>query len=224
MGFWNRVGKFVETAIEVAPAIMGSLQQEAAKKQASMHKEAQIRVREHERKLDKAEKSEKMNDPNFARKVQEERDKLSRYYSVDSKVNDSPNSSGEMTYKGLTVSQWNQKWIPLGALDCLTADTLRQYNKVIGLYKMVMNGEVVYVGKAIEVANGGFRKRIRDYGRTSNSGRTHGSGKKIHENSDQLKVSILIVGSTFEEIKMVEALEIAMIKHLDPIWNVQHKR
>ncbi|MDL4842464.1 GIY-YIG nuclease family protein [Aquibacillus rhizosphaerae] len=224
MGFWNRVGKLVETAIEVAPVVMGTLQQEATKKQASMHQEAERRVREHEKKVSKAENSDRMSDPNFARKVKEEREILNRYYSPTSNTNVSPNSSGEITYKGLTVTQWNRKWIWLGPLDALSIDTLKHYNKVIGLYKMVINGNVVYVGKAIEFSNGGFRKRIRDYRRSSNSGRTHGSGRKIHENTGNLQVSILIVGSKSEDVKLVESLEIAMIKYLDPVWNVQHNR
>ncbi|THE11946.1 hypothetical protein E1I69_13115 [Bacillus timonensis] len=221
MGFWNKVGKVVGAVIDHAPEVIGALQQEAAKKQASLQKEADRRIKEHERKVTQAEKSNRMSDPDFARKVKEEKEKLNTYYNRGSQ---SKNASGEATYKGLTVSQWNQKWIRLGVLSSLTLEDLSRYNKHIGLYKAEMNGQVVYLGRAIEYNNGGFRKRLRDYVRNSDSARTHGSGQKMNENRDRVQISILIVGSSAEDVETVKALERAMISHLNVRWNVQHNR
>ena len=53
---------------------------------------------------------------------------------------------------------------------------LTPYNHCVGLYRHVINGKTMYVGRAIELHNGGFRKRLSDYCRESNSARKHTSG------------------------------------------------
>lgn len=229
VGFWNKVGKVVGAVIESAPEIMGALQQEGAKKQASLQKDFNRKIQEHERKVNVAANSNKMSDPEYARRVENEKKKIEnakvRQYTGNSESNAiKTNSSGEVTFGGLTVSQWNGKWVSLGLLSSLTLDDLRKYNKHIGLYKAEMNGQVAYLGKAIEYGNGGFRKRLRDYVRPSDSARTHGSGKKMNENADRLQISILIVGDTSEDVETVVALEKAMIAKLNVKWNVQHNR
>ena len=47
-------------------------------------------------------------------------------------------------------------WLPLGALS-ETSD-FSDYRKDIGVYRAIFNGEAVYIGKATELYNGGFRK------------------------------------------------------------------
>lgn len=229
MGFWNKVGKVVGTVIENAPEIMGALQKEGAKRQATMQKEMERKINNHERKVAQAANSNKMVDPNFAKRVQEEKEKIEKakvkLYTGDTNTNAvKMNSSGEVTFGGRTVSEWNNRWVSLGMLSSLTLEDLSPYNKKIGLYKGEMNGQVVYLGRAIEYNNGGFRKRLRDYVRESDSARTHGSGKKMNENANNIRISILIVGETSEDIDTVKALERAMITSQNLNWNVQHNR
>ncbi|MGE6415318.1 hypothetical protein ACQKDD_14235 [Planococcus kocurii] len=229
MSFWNKVGNLVGSIVEVAPEIMNSLHKEALKKQATMQKETERKINNHERNITQASKSNKMDDPNYARKVQEEKEKIEKakvrlYTGETSPTNVKVNSTGSVTFDGSTVSQWNSRWISLGMLSSLSLENLSQYNKKIGLYKAEMNGQVVYLGRAIEYANGGFRKRLRDYVRESDSARTHGSGKKMHENANAIRLSILVVGDSQEDVDTVKALEKAMINHLDVRWNVQHNR
>ncbi|WP_273854013.1 hypothetical protein [Guptibacillus spartinae] len=229
MGFWNKVGKAVGTAIEKAPEAAYKLQQESAKREVAMKKEVVRRLNENEAKVEAAEKSGRMKDPEFARKVHEGREKIEKVKSNINKPSSSygnlkTNSNGEVTYGGYTIRQWNGKWIQLGRLSSLTIDDLSQYNKQIGLYKAEKNGKTVYVGKAVEHSNGGFRKRLRDYVRGSDSGRTHGSGRKMFENREQISISILIVGDSANDVETVIALEQAMIGYNGPGWNVQHNR
>ena len=56
---------------------------------------------------------------------------------------------------GKTVEQWDKEWICIGPLK--TAN-LTPYNHCVGLYRHVVNGRTMYVGRAIELYNGGFRK------------------------------------------------------------------
>ena len=60
----------------------------------------------------------------------------------------------------------------------------------------MINGNTKYVGRSIELHNGGFRKRLSDYRRQSDSARTHSSGRTINENLDRIRTYILIVGNT----------------------------
>lgn len=131
---------------------------------------------------------------------------------------------GELRIGGLTLDQWDKKWIRLGNLNNLTLDNLKAFNKSIGLYKAEQYGTVKYIGRAIEYNNGGFRKRLRDYVRPSDSGRTHQSGQYMNVNADNLDIYILIVGDSAAQVATVKELERAMIQRYGNgfnIWNVQ---
>ncbi|NOI73987.1 hypothetical protein [Vibrio owensii] len=106
------------------------------------------------------------------------------------------------------------KWIQLGFLDESDCD-FSIYNKDIGVYKGELNGELVYIGKAIELNNGGFRKRLRDYTRESDSARNYPAGIKMFENKDKVIISISL-SDTVNEANMLEK---ELIKTLNPKWN-----
>ena len=55
----------------------------------------------------------------------------------------------------------NLNWVSLGALSEATSE-FSDYSRDIGVYRAILNGKVVYIGKATELSNGGFRKRLRD--------------------------------------------------------------
>lgn len=131
---------------------------------------------------------------------------------------------GEKKYGGFTLDQWDKRWIRLGNLEDLTIENLKPYNKSIGLYKATENGTVKYIGRAIEYNNGGFRKRLRDYVRPSDSGRKHQSGQRMNSNAENLVISILIVGNSVAQVETVKELEKTMIQrygNVSEIWNVQ---
>ena len=128
----------------------------------------------------------------------------------------SENSSG---ISGKTVSQWDNEWICIGPLK--TAD-LTPYNHCVGLYRHVVNGKTMYVGRAIELNNGGFRKRLSDYRRESNSARKHLSGRTINEHLDEITTYILVVGDTDEAVVETKRLEGKFIEYYGfPEWNKQ---
>ena len=134
------------------------------------------------------------------------------------------NTSSEPKIGGFTVDQWDKRWVRLGKLENLTIENLKPYNKSIGLYKATENGTVKYIGRAIEYNNGGFRKRLRDYVRPSDSGRKHQSGQSMNANAENLVISILIVGNSAAQVETVKQLEKAMIERygrVSDIWNVQ---
>lgn len=105
-------------------------------------------------------------------------------------------------------------WIRLGLLDESDCD-FSQYNKNIGVYKGELNCELVYIGKATEGNNGGFRKRLRDYTRESDSARNYPAGRKMFENKDKVIISI----SFTDSVNDAEIQEKELINTLDPKWN-----
>ncbi len=120
---------------------------------------------------------------------------------------------------GKTVEQWDKEWICIGPLK--TAN-LTPYNHCVGLYRHVVNGRTMYVGRAIELYNGGFRKRLSDYRRQSNSARKHLSGRTINEHLDEIITYILIVGDTEEAVLETKRLEGQFIAYYGySEWNKQ---
>lgn len=83
----------------------------------------------------------------------------------------------------------------------------------------MINGNTKYVGRAIELHNGGFRKRLSDYRRQSDSARTHSSGRTINENLDRIRTYILIVGKDEEAVAVTKQLEKEFIYKYRAEWN-----
>lgn len=121
----------------------------------------------------------------------------------------------------MNINEYERQWKCIGKLA--TAN-LNPYNHCVGLYKHVINGRIMYIGRAIELNNGGFRKRLSDYRRYSDSARKHKSGQIIHENLNNIITYILIVGNNQEAIIRTKQLEVEFIRKYRPPWNEDYKR
>jgi len=121
----------------------------------------------------------------------------------------------------------NSLWQDVGILGKLVTDkdweegliSISYLNKSIGLYKAILNDEVVYIGKATEWDNSGLTKRLRDYVRKSDSGRNYPSGQMMFNNKDNIHIQVLIVGDSKDSINTTECLEKLFIKEYNPKWN-----
>jgi len=110
-------------------------------------------------------------------------------------------------------------WKYIGTLDNVDASHL---SHLVGLYKAVLNGKIVYIGRAVEYNNGGLKKRLADYTRDSDSARKHKSGQLMHQNASDLKMYIMITGSDSDAANRARKLETEMINRYRPEWNVQY--
>ncbi|WP_407267716.1 hypothetical protein [Radiobacillus sp. PE A8.2] len=117
---------------------------------------------------------------------------------------------------GKTIQEWDREWRYVGTLSRIN---LTDFNKYVGLYKATLAGEVVYIGRAIEWNNGGFRKRLSDYRRESNSARMHESGQKMYQYRDDLSIELLIIGSNEQAAKVTSTIEGMMVGKYAPSWN-----
>ena len=77
------------------------------------------------------------------------------------------------------------------------------------------------IAGAIELNNGGFRKRLSDYRGESNSVRKHASGRTIYEHLDEIETYILVVGNTQEAVDITKKLAGEFVRRYDPEWNKQ---
>jgi len=109
-------------------------------------------------------------------------------------------------------------WIELGFLNENNCD-FSKYNKDIGLYRAKLKDKIVYIGKATELKNGGFRKRLRDYTRNSNSARKSESGRLMNKNQNQIIIEVLIFERNEKIIPSINAREQKEIDILQPEWN-----
>ena len=121
---------------------------------------------------------------------------------------------------GKTFSQWDSMWKCIGPL--LSAN-LTPYNHSVGLYKHVIDGKIVYIGRAIEYNNGGLRKRLSDYRREGDSAREHQSGQSIYNNLDKITTYVLVVGSDEKAAEMTKKLEPMFIAKYQPSFNRNFK-
>lgn len=117
-------------------------------------------------------------------------------------------------FEDKTLSEWDGRWQHIGTL---ATAKLSQLSSSIGVYRALLEGKVVYVGRAIERHNGGFRKRLRDYTRKSESGRKHRSGQRMHDNANLLEIEVLRTKS----VATAKVLEKHFIAKYRPSWNVR---
>ncbi len=120
-----------------------------------------------------------------------------------------------------SLSQWESKRKHVGTLS---GSDFSAYATYVGVYCAKLNGEIVYIGRATERNNGGFRKRLNDYTRKSESSRSHHSGQKMYEHKSELQISIIITGNNSEVSYIACQLELSLIYKYKPEWNNQHTK
>lgn len=113
-------------------------------------------------------------------------------------------------------------WISLGLLTETSTD-FSAYSKDIGIYRAILNGEVVYIGKATELDNGGFRKRLRDYTRFSQSARNYPAGELMYRHRNDIFIEIAVYERASKSIVDIAMHEAQLIRETNPKWNSNHK-
>ena len=116
----------------------------------------------------------------------------------------------------------NLNWISLGPLIETSTD-FSAYSKDIGLYRAILDGVVVYIGKATELHNGGLRKRLRDYTRLSQSARNYQAGSLMHKHKNEIIIEIILFERDLKSIPAIEAMEKELINKMKPAWNTFDK-
>lgn len=146
---------------------------------------------------------------------------MSFFYSLFNTLASSVASTNANTsIGGKTLNQWDREWRSIGMLRNVQGN-ISYLNKSVGLYRAKSNGKVVYIGRAIEYNNGGLRKRLTDYVRSSESSRGTNSSNNMNTYKENLYIDVLIVGENEEAANITRKLEIMMIGKYRPQWNKQ---
>lgn len=147
--------------------------------------------------------------------IQKEQAKKNLQGQGASRVNNRSNDNSDANIKREKALSWKY----IGTLDNIDTSDLRH---VVGLYKAVLSGKIVYIGRAVEYNNGGLKKRLADYTRESDSSRKHKSGQLMNQNASDLKIYIMATGSDSDAADKARELEIEMINRYRPEWNVKY--
>ena len=206
MGLFDIVGSIFSSVADSASKNMERAARDYERQHPNMTSEEREKLNRMHRQIDSFNRKADMVDRATA---------YGKEFFSDSSSSDS-SSSTDRKYLGKTVDEWDCRWKSIGKLK--SAD-LSSYNHCVGLYRHVINGETMYVGRAIELHNGGFRKRLSDYRRDSDSARKHTSGRVIHEHLDEIVTYILVVGSNPEAIEATKKLEGEFVRRYSPPWN-----
>lgn len=203
---------------DILSSIVGSVWENAQNQQRQTLKKAGKQVEAYEKKVSNAEAHSGAMSYEQQMKLKEARKKIEKNKEILASkgyLNSTHSTSNKVG--DYTLDQWDQRWQSIGSLA--TAN-LTPYNSCVGLYRHVIGGKTMYLGRAIELKNGGFRKRLSDYRRSSDSARKHSSGKKINEHLNEIRTYILIVGDSDNAIQVTKELEGSMIGKYMPPWNV----
>lgn len=129
--------------------------------------------------------------------------------------------AGEPEFAGRTLQNWDADWMLVKGGFTVVHSDLRHH---VGLFRACLGGSNMYIGKAVEVDNGGLRKRLSDFRRESPSGREHHGAQRIYDHLDELDLQVLITGSDQRAKEIAELLKLAMIvRHLPP-WNMEKEK
>ena len=218
MSILGILGKVISAVAEKSPEVIGKMATEASKMQSKALESQGRQITDYEQKIKRIEQSGRNLTVEQKKMLEEKKQSVeNRKQKLSSMGCEVRN--GEILYGDKSIKEWERNWKSIGYLK--DAD-LTPYNKCVGLYRHKINGEVKYIGRAIELNNGGFRKRLSDYRRESDSARQHISGRTIHDHLNEIVTYVLIVGYTYEAVIETKRLEGQFIAYYDyPEWNKQ---
>lgn len=110
----------------------------------------------------------------------------------------------------------NYNWIKLGHL-CESDCDLEIYKNDIGIFKAIINSEVVYIGHTIEKENGGFSKILRNLIIENSDSKNSEVELLFFENKQDILIELLILND--KDIVEIEELKNRLINQLKPKWD-----
>ena len=122
---------------------------------------------------------------------------------------------------GKPLSEWIDQFVIVPGGFATPQDHLKGK---VGLYIAVLDGQIMYIGRAVECGNNGLYKRLADFWREGDSGRKHYAGKMIHEHRGRLELRVLVTGDDGRAVGLAKLLRAALIALHKPIWNIRRPK
>lgn len=117
---------------------------------------------------------------------------------------------------GLTLEEWGLRWITVGTLDDLRYHTTHLYN-YIGLYRVKLNDEILYIGHSTDYYKGGLRQKLLEYVASEQALYTMSENEQV--GALALTFDVLIIGNGPRSVEITKSLEPLMIGKYSPKWN-----
>lgn len=119
---------------------------------------------------------------------------------------------------GKPLSEWMEQFVIVPGVFASPQEHLKGK---AGLYIAVLDGQIVYIGRAVELGNNGLHKRLADFWREGDSGRKHYAGRMIHEHRDRPELRVLVTGDDARAVGLAKLLRAPLIAWHKPIWNIR---
>lgn len=78
MGFWKMLNNIADIIAEKAPGIISTLNEKAAEYNENRNEDRKLQIKQAEYKVSRAEKSNKMNNPAYSKKVNEAKQNIEK--------------------------------------------------------------------------------------------------------------------------------------------------
>ncbi|WP_144096734.1 hypothetical protein [Croceicoccus sediminis] len=119
-----------------------------------------------------------------------------------------------------TVAEWEKLWEPL---PNAFSDDHSDLRNIVGLFRIILNGETKYIVRATE-PKGGIAKGLRRISGPDQTGNRGYGARKVREHLDEVTVEILRVGSVGNSSEIAKELKRELNRLHNPVWGIPHKR
>lgn len=120
----------------------------------------------------------------------------------------------KLDFDGRKIYEWNAEWKEQGYLKHMQFD---DFEYILGLFKVSLNGRVVFVGKSKPFDEGALKEALTDFrcGVYSGKYKTFTKNEKMN-----LKVEVLDIGKNENSERLAERLQAAFVERYNPRWNL----
>lgn len=119
-------------------------------------------------------------------------------------------------FNGETLEEQDAKW---QRVEGGFSVTHKELHGSAGLFRAILNGEVMYIGCSAAPYGGRLYQRLRNFLGEPQTANSHYAALKIREHIDCLDLEVLITGRSWRDISGTLALRNAMVRLYQPDWN-----
>lgn len=137
------------------------------------------------------------------------------YFSEERSLEQDLKASSNDDFGNISISVWESKWIACGKLSEIDLNDIP--NDLVGIIRLWYNNKIACIIRAIDLRNGGVRKKVSELANISKSqkGTVY---LLIKEHFDFINLDILTIGGDDSSINICRNLERELIKSYNPIW------
>ena len=121
----------------------------------------------------------------------------------------------DLKYGNFQSSIEESQWVTLGYLPEID---LANVPEEVGIIKFLLNGEVVYLIRALEAKKGGIQYKLSQICKNLKYTSSSTLLKNLKSNAESVKVEILQCGKSVDSLNMCRNLEKFFLKKYDPLW------